>query len=78
MVRIVQTVTMAFPEFEVVLRSDVGKGDYRSVSGYKIDTRPYRNKQQEIADLINKYGDIILARERSTPNNQDAIMIMPS
>ena len=73
-VRTVQTVAMAFPEFEVVLRSDVGKGDYRSVSGYEIDTRLDRNKQQEIADLINKYGDIILARERSTPNNQDTIM----
>ena len=57
MVRTVQTVGMAFPEFEVVLRSDIGKGDHRSVSGHEIDTRPDCNKQQEITDLINKYSD---------------------
>ena len=56
-VRTVQTVGMAFPEIEVVLRSDVGKGDHRSVSGYKIDTRLDRKKQQEVTDLINKCGD---------------------
>ena len=56
-VRTVQTVGMAFPEIEVVLRSDVGNGDHRSVSGYKIDIRLDRNKRQEITDLIKKYGD---------------------
>ena len=54
-VRTVETVGMAF---EVVLRSDVEKGDHRSISGYEIDTRLDRNKQQEFTDLINKYGDI--------------------
>ena len=53
-----QMVGMAFPEFEAVLQSVVGKGDHRSVSGYEIDTRRDRNKQEEITDLINKYGDI--------------------
>ena len=53
-----QTVGMAFPEIEAVLQSVVGKGDHRSVSRYEIETRLERNKQQEITDLINKYGDI--------------------
>ena len=58
MVRTGQTVGMELPEFKAVLQSDIGKGDRRSVSGYEIDTRLKRNKQQEITDLINKFGDI--------------------
>ena len=45
----------------------VGKGDHRSVSGYEIDTRLDRNKQQEITDLINKYSDIFWQEDDQLP-----------
>ena len=58
MVRTGQTVGMAFPEFEALPQSDLGKGDRRSVSGYERYTRLDCNKQQQITDLIYTYGDI--------------------
>ena len=45
------------------MTSEKGDPRRRSISGYEIDTRQDRNKEQEISDLINKNDSDIFWQE---------------